>query len=229
MTGRRAAASVIAVALVLVLSAARPVAALPILEPADADELAAELAEAAEVQGICYGWEVTVDDQATNVRSVDVGSSRGAGLDVRDPSCPRWMVFQADLTYTPSSSESEDSAAFRVWTNVGGAPDESDLRRVGITGDALLGSADDLAVINATLALPALAAERRLAPALPVERDAGDVPPTDGPTNPPGPDWSRTYGHFILLAVAFVVGGLGWAGWAWLSDRYQWHFNSDDE
>lgn len=211
----------------LVLTSTSPVGALPVLEPADAEELAAELAEATAVQGICYGWKVTVHDEEAGTTAVDAGSSRGVGTSVEDPSCRRWMVFEADLTYTPSSSESEDSASFWVQSNVSGAPYEPELRRVGITGGDLLGSEDDLGVINATLALPALAAELRLAPALPVEPNLEEIPQADRPTGEPGPDWTRSYGHFLLLALVLVLGGAGWAGWAWAAERYGWH--TDDE
>ena len=203
-----------------VLGAAAPAEAVPILDPADAQELAQELAEAAEVQGICYGWQVDVRDDSGTSTGRDVGSSRGVGLPVPDVSCPRFVVFQADVHYTSESSESEDSASFLIFTNVGGAPLESDLRRVGVDGASLLGAKDDLALINAVQALPALMAERGLAPVVPAEPTEGTIPEADFPTNRPGSDWSRAYGGFVWLAGLLVVGGLGWAGWAWAKDRF---------
>ena len=203
-----------------VLGAAAPAEAVPILDPADAQELAQELAEAAEVQGICYGWEVDVRDDSGISTGRDVGSSRGVGLPAPDVSCPRFVVFQADVHYTSESSESEDSASFLIFTNVGGAPLESDLRRVGVDGASLLGSKDDLALINAVQALPALMAERGLAPVIPAEPTEGTIPEADFPTNRPGSDWSRAYGEFLWLAGLLVVGGLGWAGWAWAKNRF---------
>lgn len=217
------------VAAMVVLGSATPAAALPILDPQQADGLAADLAEAAEVQGICYGWQVRVDDAAGTLSGVDMGSSRGVGTSAEDPSCPRWMVFEASVSYKSSSSESEDSASFAVWSNVAGAPSESDLRRVGVSGGALLGTADDMGIVNATLALPALAAELRLAPALPLERNTADIPAVDRPTGQPGSDWIRSYGKFLLLFGLFVVIGLAWAGWAWAADRYDWKTGDGDD
>lgn len=201
----------------------------PILDPADADELAAELNEVAAVQGICYGWQVTVRDEQAGTTSVDLGSSRGVGERVQDPSCRQWMIFDAALTYTPSDSESEDSATFRVLSNVSDAPTDADLRRIGITGNELLGPEDDLAVINATLALSTLAAERGLAPAVPLEPNSGDIPATDGPTGRPGSDWTRSFGNFIALSVALAAGGAIWAAWAWAAERYDWNSGDGDD
>jgi hypothetical protein len=129
--------------------------ASPILDAAHAEEVAAQLAEATAVQGICYGWQVRIDDDDGTYSGTELGSSRGVGLAAEHPSCPRFMVFRADLHYTSESSESSDSALFYVFANVGGGPDEEDLRRVGISGEALLGDKDDLAIANAVLALPA--------------------------------------------------------------------------
>jgi len=215
-------AGVLLIAFVLV--AAIPASAVPILDAEDAAELAEELVEATAVQGICYGWDVTVHDAAGTYSGIDTDSSRGVGEPAQVPSaCPRWMVFEAVLTYTSESSESEDSAVFRVESNVEGAPREEDLRRVGIDGDALLGVTDDLAIINATRALPALAAERGLAPPLVLERNTAAIPAVDRPTSGPGSDWTRSYGDFILLSVLFMIGGLTWAGGAWAVSRFDRH------
>ncbi|HEV2759368.1 MAG TPA: hypothetical protein VGV86_07355 [Acidimicrobiales bacterium] len=194
--------------------------ARPILETAFAEEVAAQLAEATAVQGICYGWQVQIDDDDGTDSGTEVGSSRGAGLAAEHPSCPRFMVFRAELHYTSESSESSDSARFYVWANVGGGPDEEDLRRVGVSGEALLGNNDDLAIANAVLALPALVAEHGLAPPVPAVSTEGTIPAADRPTGRPGSDWIRAYGVFAFLSAALVIGGLGWAGWAWAADRF---------
>ena len=198
---------------------AAPVGAVPILEPADAQELAAQLAEATEAQGICYGWSVTVYDEGRGSSEVDVGSSRGVGQSA-EQSCPRFIVFRADVVYTPESSESEDSASFYLFGNVANGPTEDDLRRVGFSAKALVGNDDDLALINAVQALPVLVAERRIAGAVPADPTEGTIPAQDRPTNRPGSDWTRTYGHFVLLSVVLVLGGLGWAAYAWLAERH---------
>ena len=216
---RRAVVAGALAAVALLIVTAGPAAAVPILAPADAEELALELEEATEVQGICYGWRVRVSDADRILTGEDVGSSRGVGKPAPDVSCPRWMVFEATLTYTSESSESEDSATFRVFSNVTGAPDEGHLRRAGVNAGALLGADDDVAVINATLALPALAAELQLAPPLPLDRNADDIPEVDRPTGAPGSDWLRSYGDYLGLIGVLVVGGLAWAGWAWAAGR----------
>ncbi len=219
MTARAAGA----VLLAMVLTVFGPLAAagaVPILDVPDAEELVRQLADATAVQGICYGWQVVVQDESGRYSGTDLGSSRGVGLPAEHSSCPRFMVFRADLHYTSESSESEDSASFSVFANVGGGPDEGDLRRLGVTAQALLGEKDDLAVANAVLALPALVAERGLAPPVPPEETEGTIPATDRPTGRPGSDWVRAYVAFILLAAALVVGGLGLAGWAWTVDRF---------
>lgn len=204
-----------------IVAGAGSASALPILDPEDAAEVVQELAEATEVQGICYGWDVTVNDAAGTYSGVDLGSSRGVGVPAQ--ACDRWMVFEAFLTYTSESSETEDSATFRVTSNVMGAPREQDLRVVGIDGDALLGVTDDLAIINAARALPALAAERGLVPPLVLERNNEDIPAVDRPSPGTGSDWTRNYGDHLLLSVLFMIGGLTWAGGAWAVDRFDRH------
>jgi hypothetical protein len=218
VTGR--AGAVVLFLVLAIVGPATPAGAVPILDPLDAQELVQELAEATAVQGICYGWQVTVRDDAGIYTGTDLGSSLGVGVTpVGNRACPRFVVFQADLRYTAESSESEDSASFLVLANVGGGPDDRDLRRVGVTEESLLGSKDDLGLINAVQALPALVAEKRLAAAVPPEPTEGTIPAADRPTNRPGSDWTRAYGEFLGVAAVMVLGGLGWAGWAWASDR----------
>lgn len=212
-----------AVPLGLLIAVSGPLGAAearPILDTAHAEEVAGQLAEATAVQGICYGWQVRIQDDDGTFGGIEAGSSRGVGLPAEHPSCPRFMVFRADLHYTSASSESSDSASFFVFTNVTGGPDEQDLRRVGVSGEALLGDKDDLAIANAVLALPTLVAERRLAPPVPAVVTEGTIPAVDRPTGRPGSDWIRAYGAFVLLSVALVVGGLGWAAWAWAAHRF---------
>ena len=194
--------------------------ATPILDAAYAEEVAAQLAEATAVQGICYGWQVQIDDDDGTYSGTELGSSRGVDLAAEHPSCPRFIVFRADLHYTSESSESSDSALFYVWANVGGGPDDEDLRRVGVSGEALLGNKDDLAIANAVLALPALVAEHGLAPPVPAVGTEGTIPAADRATGRPGSDWIRAYGAFVFLSAALLIGGLGWAGWAWAAERF---------
>ena len=217
MTARAARIAVLVA--VLVLGPASAAGAVPILDPADAEELAAQLAEARDVQGICYGWNVTVFDEGAGTSRGDIGSSRGVGQPAADTSCPRFLELRADLHYTSESSESEDWASFYVFGNVSGGPDERDLKRVGITEGALVGAKDDLALINAVQALPVLVAERGLARPVAAEPTQGTIPSSDRTTNRPGSDWMRANGTFLAVSLTLMLGGLGWAGYAWLDGR----------
>ena len=222
--------SVLVAALLAVLALAAPAAAQePLLVPEDATDLANALADAQAQQGICYGWQVQVDDASGRYTGSDVGSSRGVGLAAEHPSCPRFLMFRAQLYYTAESDEAGDSASFYVFGNVAGGPDDRDLRRIGISSEALVGAKDDLALANAVLALPALVAERGLAPPVPPDRTLDTIPAVDRPTNRPGSDWTRANGHFLLLSGVLVVGGLGWAAWAWAAGRFDFRSATDEE
>jgi hypothetical protein len=213
------AARLAGLVLALVIGPATGAGAVPILEQADAEELAAQLTEAREVQGICYGWQVNVFDEDQGRTLTEIGSSRGVGQSAVDASCPRFLEFRAELRYTSSSSESEDSASFHVFGNVSGGPDDRDLRRVGITEGSLVGANDDLALINAVQALPALVAERGLARPVQAEPTEGTIPAADRPTDKPGSDWTRANGIYLAVSAVLVLGGLGWAGYAWLHGK----------
>ena len=114
MTARASAPADRSAALVGGLAAARrltvarrrrsPAGALPVLETADATELAQALAEATEDQDVCYGWEVTVTTTAvratapTRVRRS--GSGRPPTAIANAAECARWVIFEATITYT---------------------------------------------------------------------------------------------------------------------------------
>jgi hypothetical protein len=202
---------------------ATPAGALPVLEEADATELAQSLAEATEDQDVCYGWEVTVYDYGGSGDGIDQGSSLGVGKAANDAAsaaeCARWVVFEATVTYTSASSESEDSASFSVSSNVAGAPTSADLRDFGITESALLGNNDDQAVANATLLLPALMAEKGLAEPISLEANTQALPAGDKATGTPGSDWLRKYGPSVAVAALVFAGGLGWAAWIFFREH----------
>ena len=187
----------------------QPAGALPILDTADAQELAEVLAEATEEQGICYGWRVEVIDQGGGGGFVDEGSNRGVGESATVRPCTRYMVFYADLTYTAESSEASEYGEFGITSNIPGAPDRRDLERLGITESRLLGANDDLAVAEATRALPLLAAEAGLAEPLPLDLNTEALPEGDAPTGSHGSDWRRTYGAPIVFGVVLVLLGVG--------------------
>jgi len=198
---------------------ATPAGALPVLEAADATELAQSLAEATEDQDVCYGWEVTVYDYGGSGDGIDQGSSLGVGKSANAAECAQWVIFEATITYTSASSESEDSASFSVGSNVAGAPTAADLRANGISEGALLGNNDDQAVANATLLLPALMAEKGLAEPISLEANTQPLPASDKATGTPGSDWLRKYGAAVAVTALLFLGGLGWAAWIFFREH----------
>ena len=200
------------------LAVAPAASATPILDEADATELAGVLAEAEASQDICYGWEVTISgDVSTALAAGEYGSSRGP--DTHAVVCDQYVIFEADLVYTSESSEAADRASFRVSSNLPGAPSEADLRRVGVDGGRLLGNDDDRAIYDATVALPALVAERGLAPPVAAEANRDELPPGDGPRGGGGSDWLRTNGDPLAVILIVLIGGLAWAAWILLFRR----------
>jgi len=198
---------------------APPAGAVPILDSADAAELAQSLAEATADQDVCYGWKVDVTDYSGGSDGVDQGSSLGVGPTAIETQCERYVIFEADITYTSSSSESEDYAFFSVNSNVPGAPTSSDLGAAGISEGGLLGANDDQVVANATLLLPALMAERGLAEPITLEANTQALPAGDRATGTPGSDWLRKYGAPLLVAALVLLGGLGWAAWIFFREH----------
>ena len=198
---------------------APPVGALPILEATDATELAQALAEATDDQDVCYGWEVTVNDYGGSASGVDEGSSLGVGPTAIETECERYVIFEARITYTSQASESEDFATFGVRSNIPGAPTSADLGEAGISSGGLLGGNDDQVVANAALLLPALVAEKGLAPPITLEANTQPLPGSDRATGTPGSDWLRKYGAAAGMAALLFAGGLGWAGWIVFRER----------
>jgi len=192
------------------VSASGP-AAEPILAPDDAAGLANALADAAEEQDVCYGWQVTVqDDWDGRYDGVDAGSSAGVGTAVTDvPTCSRWVQFVAFITYTSASSEAEDSASFEVasnFTTIGAGK----LADFGVDEGALLGDDDDLAIYNATAALPLLVADAGLAPAVTAQPAAATTPSGgDHLTGRPGSDFLRSFWPLAVIVAVLLLAGAG--------------------
>lgn len=191
-----------------------PALAEPILAPDDASELAESLAEATQQQGICYGWHVRVRDEQTGDSQLETGSGSEEG--VRQPSpggpvtiplCPTYMVLVGGVTYTATTSESEDSAALRIESNLLPAP-MHDLRELGVSDRDLLGNNDDIALFKAVSTLPLLAAQLGLAPYLSLEPNSVPIPSEDQLTGKPGSDFTRTYWPLLTLAGLVLVVGL---------------------
>ena len=193
---------------VLIAVATTPAVALPILDTVDAEELAADLADATAEQGICYGWNVAVQDDSGEFSGDDIGSNLGVGQSAVDPECDKWIVFTARIHYTSESSEAEDSADWSIESNLD--VERGTLVRLGITDGALLSGDDDVVVANATRALPALAAEEGVARPIPLDIGTADVPDADKPTGTHGSDWLRAYWAPFALGLGLVGFGVLW-------------------
>jgi hypothetical protein len=192
-----------------------------IFDQADADELADSLAEAYAAQGVCYGWHVDVDN--VGIMEASSGSNFGAGTRLQDAdefaSCNTTVEFQASIQWTSESSESEDSASYRVESLPSG-PTTSDLDSLEIIStDGLEGDNVDAEVYKAVAALPLLAADAGVAQPL----EASPAPETAAdeaggqPTNSPGSDFLRQAGGALLFGVVLVVAGGVFAFWTWRS------------
>lgn len=211
-------ATVVALAAIVIGLLALPAFALavPILEPADAEDLAQTLAEATEEQDVCYGWEVDVrDDSGEGPSGVEGGSSFGAGQPLDRARCPRYVVLQGAVTYTSEASESEDSAEIAIDSNLANPPTVADLGTLGFDANGLLSDTeDDVNLLNLVEVLPLLVAEHGQAPFVAFEPRREPLPAEDVPTASPGNDWLRTFwwvpviGALGVLALLLVLGSL---------------------
>ncbi|HEY9474997.1 MAG TPA: hypothetical protein VIS06_14235 [Mycobacteriales bacterium] len=185
-----------------------------VFDPADADELAAILAEAAEGQDICYGWRVQVYDPDAG-SDLSVGTSFGAGSQVSDfgpPLCATTVEFFADITYTSESSEAEDSATYNVVSEPSG-PTKQDLDELDIVDEGgLVGDDVDVVVFKAVAALPQLAADVGVARPIEATPETG-VDPDAHLTDSPGSDFWRQVGTMLLWGLALLVAGIVFGGY----------------
>jgi hypothetical protein len=207
---RARAARAAALLAALALAAPGGAAGLPILDAADAQELAERLAEARAQQGVCYGWVVEVQDDAGSEDGVDQGSSLGVGTTVDPAACPRSVVLRAAVRYTSESSESEDSAGAVIDSSLDG-PSVDQLERLGLGAGGLTGDANDLRLISMVEVLPLLVAEGGQAPYVQSEIGAAPAPADVVPTGAPGSDWWRMYWWFVVLVPAAAAAGI-WLG-----------------
>jgi hypothetical protein len=173
------------------------------LDEATTIELVNELADAHEELDICFGWFVQINS------TVFSGSNLGRQTSVtNNANCPSYVELQIEMVYTNASSESEDSARFRVATN----RDDfkifnSDLERAaGITESSFLGDNDDVALVRATLALPLLVGEQLAIAGQDVDFATADSANTtaDRVNSSPGNDWLRA--NRMLLVLMGVLG-----------------------
>lgn len=198
--------------LALVLLAAPASAENPVLDAEGDADVAASLAEATEVQGVCYGYELRVDDQDSFVYSgTFASSSLGAGqrASAADPRCNGEVVeLVASMTYTSSFSESEDFAEWRLSSTLPQLTID-DLEDLGLqAGDLLDDGRSERALLNAVLALPRLAAEQAGKAPVVLEPNTAALPSDARPTNTPGSDWLRENSAMLGFCVLLVVAGV---------------------
>ncbi len=196
---------------VALVAAPAPAAATPVLVQEDADELAQALAEATEVQGVCYGWRVTVIDNSGAEGGIDEGSSFGPDRGVASEPCERVVELVASVLYTSELSEAEDSASWSIEARgLGRPPELGELADLGYTADRLLDEDNDTALANAVGALPGLVADHGDAPPVPFtpERQAPDA--AGQPTNRPGSDFLREHRTTLGVLVLLTLAGLFW-------------------
>lgn len=175
-----------------------------LLEAADRVELAQSLAEATEESGVCFGYRLTLGSTLEVLSNA--GPNRGPDQ-ARD--CQEGRVeLQVSIVYTAESSEAEDSASFRVLTDVPGLTGSAATRRLrdlsGVDEGDLLGEDDDLALRNATAALPLLL-DGATPAELPAPSTTAATPNGDRLTGSPASDWIRAHGLGIGVAVALLV------------------------
>lgn len=202
-----------ALAAALLLAAPGSASADVIFDPADADELAAVLAEATQTQNVCYGWHVTVND--VGVVSESTGSNRGVGQRV---DCPTYVEFVADITYTSESSESEDSATHYIMSS-SDRPSTADLNALGIDFDELTGENPDVVIAKAVTALPLLAADAGMAQAIEAAPETGAAPADAQLTDDPDSDWWRANGGTLTWALILLAASGVFAWWVLRSNR----------
>jgi hypothetical protein len=209
----------VAALLALLLAAPATASADVIFDPADAEDLAAVLAEAHKEQGVCYGWQVTVSDPYSGT-SESVGSNFGAGEPIPSSNCTKTVRFTADITYTSESSEAEDSASYDVTSNPYGVT-RADLDDLGIDFGGLTGEDPDVAIGNAVTALPLLAADKGLAKPLSAAPATGEAPADAQLTDNPGSDWWRNSGGMVIWALIVLAAGAVFAWFVLWSHRRQ--------
>ncbi|MBC7374345.1 MAG: hypothetical protein H7323_10195 [Frankiales bacterium] len=208
---RRTAATA-ALALALALPAGPAYAENPVLDAAGDADLVSSLAQARDVQNVCYGYRLDVADQDTGQFSgTYVTSSSGVGVPPDPASCPRGIVeVLASVTYTSSYSEAEDSASWQLSSTIGGGLTIADVEAVtGASANDLLDDAtSETALLNAVLSLPGLASERAGLPPVVLEQNTEPLPAGARATDTPSSDWLRQNATLLTLCVLAIGFGL---------------------
>jgi hypothetical protein len=215
------AAVVLLLGALLALAAPSLVAANtgPLLDDADATELAQGLAETAAEQGVCYGWAIDVQDDGSGPSGVDAGSSQGPFERLDSDQCTKWIELQGSVHYTSESSESQDSSDVWIESNLDSPPTLEELEAVGAGTrygsheGPLSGDDNDVTLFNIMQALPALVAEHGEAEFVPFEESAAPASEQGEPTGKPMPDVLRQRWPLIVFMLALILGGIGWIGY----------------
>ncbi len=181
----------------------------PTITREDAQAVVDNLAAAYQVQGVCYGWSLSITNFARSGERVEsVGSNFGTGIELVDipetVECEGRVRLTAQVTWTSEQSESEDSGSLRIDTEPNAALGPlltSQLADLGVTVHALI---DDPIEVwaQAMLALPLLMTENgAFEPVPPVIS-----PPSSAITAPEvGSDWWRRHGMTSTIAVVCFV------------------------
>ena len=202
-----------AVLVALAIATAAPAAAEnPVYDADTAADMAAGLAEATEVQGVCYSVVLQVSDPSGQWHGVYVVSSAGVDLPPPPTGCKGLVQLRAFLEYVPEYSEGADTASWVVESSFGGVS-TADLERNGLSATKLLDDAEsEQVLLNATLALPRLTAEVDKAVPPIVLTPATASPPSDArATDRPGSDRLRQHRSSLIVLGLIALGGLGWA------------------
>lgn len=221
-----------ALALVIAFVAVAPTHAHAVaLDAVDAEELREALAQAQEVQSICYSYELSVQDSSGSESTNERGSSwapAGARTTPTDlpTTCVRHIRLRATVVYTAESSESEDSSNYTVsvLSLPSGVPDHAAQSKIQARATAKAGSLINDpgdAVFNRMSEMPAIAAEAGLGPYLPLETRTEPLAQDAALTGSPGSDFLRTKGMTVLLLTLCILGAAGWATYIVISDRAQ--------
>jgi hypothetical protein len=213
-----------AMALVAVVALATPaVATDPVLDGDTAADIVASLAEATEAQDVCYGWTLYVEDQDGGGGWGGTYTGTGAGVDTQidRATCPRWVVLDATLIYTPSTSEAEDRAFWSIASGGIVGPTAADLEDLGLRAkDLVKDSKAEQTFANAVLALPVLTADRGGATPIVLPTDASPAPADSRATDHPGSDRLRDHLGVVIALTVLIVVCLVWAAAAqWPSFR----------
>lgn len=188
-------------------------------EQVDRQAAVTELARAAAVHGICYGWRL--DDGR---RRISEGSNLGDGVavDVDSSACPRWVELVVTVKYTRETSDLPDSAKVRVVGSAslsGMLPTEAGLGRLGLTSKRFEDDPAD-SILRGAMALPLLLAERGAVGPVPfASGTAEDTTATAAPLPAASNDFWRDRLPMLLWAIGLLLLASIVAGSGWLSLR----------